>query len=292
MSSHSEKSGNALRAKGVTDVAPKGKGVKASRLNLAHPSHEGDAVLAQAQVVEPPPSVIPQESPTNEQAGSVVYIEVPSQIEPGKTGENVFGPPRNASGIWDFSLADVDPALYGFLGVVVAGGLAIRETERQSVAPAVKATSAQGASLVALDTLQGTSLASDVNHFVKSTNSSNDVPTIRVDLSAHRVELGSTLEVTDGSKSLGKVVLGQSDVDNQFVDVKPSTEPDSRQHLKVSVYKAGASVATETFWLNAQADQSNQGLPDNSSSDLVASAWVHDASRQVIGDGSHLDNVI
>ncbi len=294
MSSHSEKTGNALRAKGVIDVAPQGKGLKALRLPFAHPNDENDAVLAQAQMEEPAPSVMPPE-PNADQAGSVVYIEVPSQFEPSKTGENVFGSTHKASGIWDFSLADVDPALYGFLGVVVAGELAIRETEKQSAAPSnasAQTSLVQGASSVALDPFQGTSVASEVNLFGKNTNLLNDVSPIRVDLRTHRVELGSTLEVSDGSKSLGKVVLGQSDVDNQFVDVKPSTEPESRQHLKVSVYKAGASVATETFWLNAQADQSSQGSHNSSSSDLLASAWGHDSSHQVMGDGSPLDKVM
>jgi len=298
VSSHSEKSGNALRAKGVIDVAPQGKGPKALRLPFAHPNDENDALIAQAQVVETAPSVMPPE-PNADQAGSVVYIEVPSQFEPSKTGENEFGSTHKASGIWDFSLADVDPALYGFLGVVVAGELAIRETEKQSAAPSnasAQTSLVQGASSVALDPLQvtsqGTSLASEVNLFAKNTNLRNDVSPIRVDLRTYRVELGSTLEVSDGSKSLGKVVLGQSDVDNQFVDLKPSTEPESRQHLKVSVYKAGASVASETFWLDAQGDQISQGSHGSSSSDLLASAWGHDSSHQVMGDGSPLDKVI
>lgn len=294
MSSHSEKAGHATRAKGVSDVASQSKSSKASRLALAHSSTENDVLLAQAQVIEPSASVTPQESPPNEQAGSVVYIEVPSQFEPSKTGENVFAPTHQGSGVWDFSLADIDPGLYGFLGVVVAGTLSFREANKQSVAPnnASAKNASQGVALGDTPVLLETSTAIDWKAVAKDANTSNDVSPIRIDLTNRHVELGSTMEVTDGSKSIGKVVLQQTDLDNNFVDVKPITEPGSRQNLQVLVIKAGASVPFDTFWVNAQADASSSEGQHNTATHVLAAAWGNDASTHATGAALHLDSVI
>lgn len=294
MSSNKEKLGAPKQGRGLASSTAKGKNFKSSHPDFheaVNELQEVDWLIAQAQVLEPMPSNSVEVQLSSEPAGSVVYVEVPSQSDPVNPSSEVLGHQGQDSGSWLFSMEDLDSSLFGFLGVAAAGVIAVKETEKGGTSATSVSDKGAQLSVVSGDLNDAAQLGAHASTEATQAEQpvQSDVRTQRIDLSKSPLEPGNTVELVSGIKSYGKVVLTQTDVDNKFVDLVLSA-PLSEQHPAQVVMTRGAS--TFVFDLNPTAG--TQDAQVASANEFLAGVWSDTsiAAHAVTGSVIHQDTVL
>ena len=179
------------------------------------------------------------------------------------------------SGIWAFSMADIDPSLFGFFGVVATGVIAYRETDKgNGSATSGKNPSQASGALGMVD--ESALFTAQTSAPLLRGKSPSDVPKLRIDLSQTNAQPGDTVALWSGATSFGKTVLTQSEVAGKLVDLQLSSPLNDQHSARVLLTKANGTTDADTVVIDVNLSAGMQGAQTGSANELWVATW-HDA---------------